>query len=142
MAEALFRKYLDDARYSDDSWVVASAGCWAYPGMSATQKAIQAASDMDATTIHFHESKAISEDLLEVNNLILCMESGHVDFIKRHFHQSAKKVFLLSEMIDDIFEIEDPVGQSQEIYQTTADELLSIIKTGFDKIKELSVIRP
>lgn len=138
MAEALFRNLLDDKGYSKDLWDVASAGCWAYPGMPATQKAIKAAGDMGADTIHFHESKAVSEDLLGSFNLILCMESGHIDFIKRHFSQSTEKVFLFSEMIDEVFEIDDPVGQSQEDYQTTADELLAIIQSGFDKIKSLS----
>lgn len=137
MAEALMRYLIESTHPPLPEWEVASAGCWAYPGMPATSKAIAAAAALGAD-LSEHASQAVSADLLERYNLILCMEIAHVDFIKRHFSETAEKTFLLSEMASEKFEIDDPVGQSQTDYQKSAREILSLIQNGWQKIKALS----
>lgn len=137
MAEALLRMRLEQSGISDNEWRVASAGCWAYPQMPATSKAVTAVSDMGAD-LHNHSAQAVSADLLEDFTLILCMENGHVDFIKRHFPEHASHVFLLSEMIDEEFEIDDPIGMHQQDYRDTADQILGLISEGLEKIQSLS----
>lgn len=139
MAEAFLRKYLSDKDYSEETWTVASAGCWAYAGMPPIQKAAQATRNLGAELI-FHESQPVSEALLEDYNLILCMEDGHVDFIARHFPNAKQKTFLLTEMVDENDEIDDPIGRSQENYELTAVLILRLIENGFEKIKRLSSI--
>ena len=64
------------------------------------------------------------------------MEAEHRDFIKRNFPAMAEKVFLFSKMIDKEFDIDDPVGGTIETYSSTAQELNSIIVSGFQKISD------
>ena len=66
------------------------------------------------------------------------MESDHKHFIKRNFPQTADNVFLLSEMIGKVFEIDDPIGGTLEEYEHTAEKLKEIIRSGFKKIHSLS----
>lgn len=137
MAEALFIRYLKDNGDDLEKWNVASAGCWAYPNLSATPHAIQTAKKMGGD-LNFHFSKAVSENLLKDFNLILCMESDHTHFIKRNFPEVAVDVFLFSEMVGEDFEIHDPVGGTLEKYKQTAEKLNKIIHSGFKKIQNLS----
>lgn len=138
MAEALCKFHISEVSPAlIDGWKVASAGCWAYPGMPATTKAI-AAAEAKGAELNDHSSQPVTLELLDDFELILCMEQGHVDFIKRHFPETDRKVFLLSEMIGDTFEIDDPVGSTQSDYMTTAEKIYSIIKLGWQRIKELS----
>jgi len=137
MAEALFIRYLKDNAYDLEKWNVASAGCWAYPDLSATPHAVQTVEKMGGD-LYFHSSKAVSEDLLKDFNLILCMESDHKRFIKRNFPEAAKDVFLFSEMIGKDFEIHDPVGGTLEKYEQTAEKLKETMQSGFKKIRGLS----
>jgi len=137
MAEALLCNHLEDEGQNPEKWRIASAGCWAYPEIPATQKAVETVASIGCD-LSSHSSQAVSDKLLKDFNLILCMEKEHVDFIYRHFQGNDKKVFLLSEMIEEDFEIEDPVGRSLEDYKKTATQLLNIIKSGFGNISRLS----
>jgi len=138
MAEALFTRYLKDNGDDLEKWNVASAGCWAYPNLSATPHAVQTAEKMGGD-LNFHFSKAVSENLLKDFNLILCMESDHTHFIKRNFPEAADDVFLFSEMVGEDCEILDPVGGTLEEYEQTAEKLNEIIHSGFKKIQNLSI---
>ena len=138
MAEALCRQQIqtiNDANPED--WSIASAGCWAYPGIPATKSAVITVAKYNAD-LSDHASQPVSANLLKDYRLMLCMETSHVSFIKRHFPQESERVFLLSEMIDEYFEVEDPVGKSQADYEVSAREINSIIKNGWKKIVTLS----
>ncbi len=137
MVEALFIYYLKDNGYDPEKWKIASAGCWAYPDQPATRYAVQTVEKMGCD-LNFHSSQAVSEKLLKEFNLILCMESDHKLFIKRNFPEAADNVFLFSEMIGEVFEIDDPVGGTIEQYEHTAEKLKGIIRRGFEKIRDLS----
>jgi protein-tyrosine-phosphatase len=137
MAEVFFIQYLKEKGYDPEKWKVMSAGCWAYPDLPATRHAVQTAEKMSCD-LFFHSSKAVSENLLKNFNLILCMESDHVNFIKRNFPEAADNVYLFSEMIGDIFEIDDPVGETLKEYEHTAKKLKEIMHRGFKKIRGFS----
>jgi len=137
MAEGLLKDLIIAKDPTNRNWMVASAGCWAYPHMPAIGKAIKAVSEM-GIDISDHSSQALTGTLLERFNLVLCMEMGHVDFIKRHFPKNAKKVYLLSKMVGEDFEIEDPIGKSQSDYYDSALEIFSILDKGWEQIKKLS----
>ena len=137
MAEALFNLFLQEKGCSPEKWRTASAGCWAYPNLPATQYAIQTVEKMGGD-LNFHSSQAVSENLLKDFNLILCMESDHTHFIKRNFPEAAEGVFLFSEMIGKDFEIHDPVGGTLKKYKQTAEKLREIMRSGFKKIRSLS----
>jgi protein-tyrosine-phosphatase len=138
MAEALCKQHILSVKdFSPDDWSVASAGCWAYPGIPATKSAVIAVAKYNAD-LSEHASQPVSADLLEHYQLVLCMEKSHTDFIKRHFPQNSERVFLLSEMINESYEVDDPVGRSQSDYDISAREIDTIIKNGWSKIVTLS----
>ena len=138
MAEALFRHLIEtNANLFPEKWHIASAGCWAYPGMPATAKAITTVAGLGAL-LNDHASQLVSADLLSQYHLILCMENAHVDFIKSQFPEIANKVFLLSQMVGEEYEIDDPVGQSQKAYDRSAQIILSILQHGLERIRSLS----
>jgi protein-tyrosine-phosphatase len=137
MGEVLFKQYIYSQGYSQLNWEVASAGCWARPDQPATKNAILT-TDTYKCNLWLHSSQAVSEYLLKYFNLVLCMESEHRDFIKRNFPEMAEKVFLLSNMIDADFNIDDPVGGTIETYAITAEKFMSIFIAGFSQIKNLS----
>ena len=137
MAEALFIQYIKEKGFSSEEWLVASAGCWAYPGFPATMNAIRTVEDLGCD-LNSHFSQAITDNLLKDFSLILCMENEHKEFINKHFPESSSNVYLLTEMIGEEVEIDDPVGGPLEEYQGTAAFLKEIILSGFDKIQELS----
>jgi len=137
MAQVLFTQYLKEKGYDPEKWKVMSAGCWAYPDLPATRYAVQTAEKL-GSDLNSHSSKVVTENLLKDFNLILCMESDHKHFIKRNFPEAADNVFLFSEMIGEVFEIDDPVGGTFEAYELTADKLKEIMRSGFEKIHSLS----
>lgn len=141
MAEALFTLYLKEKGINPEKWRVASAGCWAYPGLSATQNAIQTVKNMNGD-LSSHSSQPVSDNLLKDFSLILCMESEHKKFIKRNFPESSNNVYLFSEIIGKDFDIDDPVGGPLENYEETAAMLKKIIHSGFKRIHSLSGKKP
>lgn len=138
MAEALCKQYIIYTSPDlEEKWSVASAGCWAYRGMPATTRALTAVETLGTQLID-HSSQPVTADLLEKFKLVLCMEYGHVDFIKRHFSEVSDRVFLFSEMIGEEFEIEDPIGKTQSDYDASARKINAIIQNGWARISELS----
>lgn len=137
MAEVLFKDLVRKKGKNQEDWRIASAGIWAMPGYLATLTAILAMQKL-GLSLDDHRSQFVSELLLENYNLILCMEAQHKSFIKKNFPCAKDKVFLLSEMIGNTFEIDDPVGGSLSQYLDTADLLNKIMDQSFLKIKQLS----
>jgi protein-tyrosine-phosphatase len=134
MAMALFK---DLVKNESEEWQIASAGILARSNYPATDHAIQAMSKL-GLSLDEHGSQPVTEALLDMYNLILCMENDQVSFIKQNFPNSKQKVFLLSEMVGNSIEIYDPVGLSLHMYSKTALEIRSILEDGLKKIKGLS----
>ena len=120
-----------------DDWNIASAGCWASTDFPATSGAISAVEDwgLDLTK---HRSQPVTDELMEAFNLILCMEYNHKRTLQRNYPEYTDKIYLLSEMDSNGKEVDDPVGRSIGIYQSTADEILNYLEKGFEKILDLS----
>jgi protein-tyrosine-phosphatase len=137
MAEVLFIQYIEEKGFDAEVWSVASAGCWAYPGFPATLNAIKTVHGLGCD-LNSHTSQAVTQELLKDFSLILCMENEHKQFISEHLPRSSEKVFLLTEMIGEEVEIDDPVVGPIEDYQDTAAFLKNIFQSGFERIKELS----
>jgi len=134
MAEALFKKLLADRGLS--GWRVESAGTWTQNGIPATRFA-QITMQQRGLDISAHRSREVTGDLLRQFDLILTMEEGHKEALRFEFPEVAGRVFLLSEMADKAFEIDDPVGQPLETYRRTADEIHALLEAGLERIQEL-----
>ena len=140
MAEALFRNLILETGQKESDWGIHSAGCWATYNNPATYYSILTMQNMGIDLTN-HRSQPVTASLLDEMQLVLCMESDHVHFIKKNFPEHAKKIFLLSEIVNDQGDVEDPVYYPMEVYQQTAQYLYVTLKSGFNKILQLTHIK-
>ncbi len=137
MAMVLFKDLIAKSKENQEDWRIESAGVWAGSGYPATRDARVVMSEMGLDLLD-HRSRPITESLLDGFNLILCMESEQVSFIKQSNPSVKSRVFLLSEMADQDQDIWDPVGHPQFAYKETANEILDLLSIGLSKIIQLS----
>ena len=136
MAEALFRSLVHD-RGESDEWRIESAGVRASAGQPATEntQVVAAERGMD---LRGHRSQLASGAALEPFALVLVMEESQRRRLKEAAPELAGRVHLLSEMAGQHEDIWDPVGGELENYRAMADEIEGILRTGFDRIRELA----
>jgi len=77
-----------------------------------------------------HEPKQVTRKLVSDADLILVMETHHLEHFSEHFPEAMGKVFLLKEYLGEEGspEILDPIGQPDEMYIESARNLGSYIK--------------
>ncbi len=118
-------------------WQVASAGVFAAPGYPAAQNTLvllkQKGIDLSG-----HRSVQITLEMMQSYNLILTMERGQKEGIQIAFPDHAQKVYLMSEMVGEYWEIGDPVGGALIEFEETAREIEQILITGYDRICRLA----
>jgi ribose 5-phosphate isomerase B len=136
MAMALMRKRLADLG-RDSDWVADSAGTWALEGVTATSHAIEAMRERNLD-LDEHLSQTVTEELMASYDLILTMVSNHKEAINIEFPQYSDKVFLLSEMVDGDWDLDDPVGKPLEEYRETAKMIEEVLEEGWERIVELA----
>jgi protein-tyrosine phosphatase len=134
MAMALLRKRLADLDLGD-KWEVNSAGTWGLEGVPATENAIRAMQER-GLELTDHHSRKVTEALLSSYDLVLTMESFHKEAIQIEFPNHASKVYMLSEMIEETWDVKDPVGHSLEDYRATADLIDRTLQEGMERILE------
>lgn len=118
-------------------WKIESAGVRARFGFLAHGYVVSLLNEK-GVNISKHISRPITEDLLDEFNLTLVMEVGQKEGIKTAFPTMSHKVFLLSEMIGQRFDIVDPIGGNLVDFQQTAKEIENILNAGYEKICELA----
>lgn len=119
------------------SWVVRSAGTWAETKRGASRYSIRVMAEQ-GFDLNNHISHMLEEKDLQEADLVLCMESGHVEALQVEFPTYTQKVFLLSEMIGKRYNINDPYGQDLDTYRHMANEVSQIIDAGLDNIVSLA----
>ena len=104
MAMGLFRSRVDD----DPEWRIESAGTWSIEGQHAASytRAVLAMRGID---ISDHRSRSVDREFLQQFNLILTMEGGQKEAISVEFPEIADRVYLISEMVDEVYNIDDPM---------------------------------
>lgn len=124
MAEGLARAYLagrlncQPGELSDHGWQVHSAGMSAIGGDAAMPDAIHAAKVLGAN-IAEHRSQALTKELINDSDMILCMTARHVAAVLRSVPSAADKVRLL----DGGRDIADPIGGGPDVYGRIAKRL-------------------
>ncbi len=136
MAEALFMSKLA-SRNVDDEFNVQSAGTWGEDGLPAAPEAVQALLQR-GIDISQHRSRIITVDIMGKADLILTMERNHKEALVTEFPQKENQIFTLTEVVDQNYDIADPMQQPIEAFVKTADELDGIIDLGFEKILQMS----
>lgn len=132
MAEALFRHRLQLLGIESD-WRVESAGTWAEAGMPAARRCQRVMKEWDLD-ISRHSSRPITVNMLSSFDLILVMSKSHRESLCLEFPSITSKVYLLSEMVDDTFDIPDPIDGTLEDVRTSAQDIQRILAAGFEEI--------
>ena len=135
MAEVLFKQEV--ARRGEASqWQIQSAGTWTEPGAPATQfsQVVMARRRIDLAQ---HRSRPVDGELLRAADIILVMTQNHRESLQAEFPEIAERVYLLSQLIDRQFDIEDPYGGSLDDYAVCADDIQKILINGWARLGEL-----
>ncbi len=85
-----------------------------------------------------HLSQPLTRDLVLWADLILTMEAGHQMVAARQFPRAVGKVHVLKSFAkaDGERDIADPMGQSKEVYETSAKEISKAIDKLLEKLKK------
>jgi protein-tyrosine-phosphatase len=119
-------------RGQHQSWIVSSAGTWATDGYPPMPAAILEAKQL-GLNIHQHQSRGITEDMLQESDLVVVMERGHKEALQVEFKAYRQKVVLLSEVAEgSSYDIPDPVTDPRNT--EVGSQICQLIQMGFEKI--------
>jgi protein-tyrosine phosphatase len=136
MAEALLRARFDRDKERQD-WQVLSAGTWASEGRPASAYTIAEMLER-GIDIRTHRSRNIEEALIRRADLILVMTRNHAEALSVAFPDQSDKLYLLSDMVRETYDISDPYGGTRLEYSSVAQELEQLIDAGYDRIVSLA----
>ncbi len=134
MAMGLLRKRLSNEA---DNWRIESAGVWAQTGQPAAYNTLMLLYSRKID-LSDHQSRPISPELMNDFNLILTMERGHKEALQAGFPKHARKVFLITEVVGEKYDIEDPIGGPMGDYELLARDLEHIFDQGLATIRQYS----
>ena len=137
MAEVLFERLLEEKGLHGE-WRVESAGVWAYQGAAATHNA-QVVMEERGLDLSGHRSQPADPALLKQFDVIIVMEVEHKKVLQERNPALADRILTLRELVGGKGDFEDPVGGSEAVYQTAANDIYAILKDGFPNI--LSTLR-
>jgi protein-tyrosine-phosphatase len=119
-----------------DDWRVESAGVWAMDGAPAMALAREVMNER-GLDLSNHRSQGVHADMLHEFDLILVMENAHLRSLERNYPDEADKVYLLTAMVGEDSNVDDPVYGTIETYRATAAELENLLEQGFERIRDL-----
>ncbi len=132
MAEALLKSMVAQ-HGAADQWDIHSAGTWTEPGRPATALA-QAVMRQRQLDLSAHRSQPLDAQQLEAANIVLVMTHHHQEAIQAEFPAVSHKVYLLSQLIDCEYDINDPYGGSLEDYELCAADLEGALSAGYERL--------
>jgi len=132
MAEGLLRTRLTREGLADRIQV-RSSGTHGIDGSPASAYAIVALHRM-GIDIRGHRARTVTQQAIDDADLLLVMTHRHISFIEQHFRRTEGKLYLLSEMIGQDFDVDDPYGGPEMEYVQCAHQLASIVQHGFQHI--------
>lgn len=135
MAEVIGRDRLTRA-YPAEEWRVGSAGVRAVDGYPATPASATMAG-RHGFDLSRHSSRALTADLVAKTDMLVTMEAAHKQAILRAFPQSEGQVFMLSELIGQSEDVDDPIGLAFVEYERTYHLLEEWIDQALPRMAEL-----
>ena len=133
LAAEYFRKLLENEPFNRE-WSVGSAGIWAKEGVPPLREAKQFAAEKDFCVDNVR-SREISTQLVTEADLIVVMEESQREAISVEFPHARDKTCLLSVVaLNQQFDIPDPVISPDEDPNVIAEEIITIINSGFARI--------
>jgi protein-tyrosine-phosphatase len=132
MAAAILRARLAEAGLAHRV-NVESAGVWARNGQPAAEDAVTVLAGR-SIPLTGHRSRTLTAKMLESADVILAMEEAHRRSIFYLAPGQLRKVLLLSELVGDHGDVDDPYGGPIEGYVNTAAHLESLIDAGLPRL--------
>ena len=131
-AEAVFQQLLkNDGK--EDEWSVGSAGTWTETGLPVIQRVFQQAQGI-GLDLGKHHSIEVNRKILSEYVLIVVMEVGHKEALCVEFPEMRERIFLLSEIVDNIiYDIPDP-AKAMEDADEIINELYALVQRGYASI--------
>lgn len=135
MAEVITAKLVGQSARLSGKVGTASAGVMAFEGMDMTKNAQKALNRLGYAP-RPHYSRLLSEELLNDADTVVCMETAHLEAIKKKFPQSGEKLRTFGQLTGQ--DIEDPYGESLETYVEVARSIEKGVAALLEEIKESS----
>jgi protein-tyrosine-phosphatase len=132
LAEAILRKLLADRGLSE-AYSVASAGTWAMDNEPPLTKAILVGQEY-GVDISGHRSRMVNREMLENADLVLTMENRQKEALRYEFPENQEKIQLLTEMVGEALDIQDPVSGDFQTYQTIGQQIYQVLDEGLDEL--------
>lgn len=138
MAEEILRVMFDNAEV--DNVLVSSSGVGAVVGHPASQYA-QVAVKTCGGLLSEHRGQQLTKELIEEQDVILALSSGHYHSILRTAPESESKTYLFKafpEHGDTGEGVFDPIGSSQSVYNEVYLEIYSELQRMFPELKTMA----
>lgn len=143
MAEALFDEAVDRSSRLKGDVRSQSAGTFAAEGAEATREAIEIMEEMDLD-IRRHRSQQFNPELCDWADLVLTMESRHIEELEAMAPAKTDKFHTLLGFIDGIdgfageekYDIADPYREPMEEYRKCALQIKDAVKKLVRKLEE------
>ena len=140
MAERLLQHALEGEGAPWNQYRVISAGVAAFPGDAPSKNAVAALQRVNLD-LSDHRSRRLSDQLVEISDLILTMTSNHIDILHMQYPELQIPVYRFREwMPPGSRDASDPVGGPLQNYLDTRDSLaeavpsiLSFLKNNLEK---------
>jgi protein-tyrosine phosphatase len=119
-------------------WTVSSAGVWAAVDNTASlfSQLLMAEQGLDIAS---HRSQLVTESLLQQADLVVCMETRHVNSLRSAFPTYKNKLFTLKQMVGKRGSVRDPYGGTRRDYEKMVATVGKLIEQGFPRIKQLAL---
>jgi len=137
MAEYLFNKLA--AQRALSGWEAQSAGIAAESAFGVPPEALHALRERGISEIR-HVPRPAARELLEWADLVLCMSKVHLEVLHGQFSDQAGKIHLFLKYAGlGEREVDDPIGQPEEVYRATRD----VIEAGLEALlKRDAYVKP
>jgi protein-tyrosine phosphatase len=118
-------------------WRIESAGTWSTDGAVMALRAYQALREIGLAP-DGHHSQSVTYDLMHDYRLVLTMERGQQEALRTEFPEIRNRVFCLSEMVGQHWDLRDPTGSDLTEYVEVAKQIQSVLMRGMTKIMRLA----
>ena len=98
--------------------VTLSTGLFCVPGAKVSDEAVEAVREL------------VGEDIVKAADYVLAMTEDHKKILLRQFPFDSKKIMTLAEFAGEVGDVDDPFGQSQEVYTKTAEQIVRYVQQG------------
>lgn len=137
LASAFFQDALRSLR-ADETWEVDSAGAWTTPGLPVLPE-VSLIARKYGLDLARHRSRPVTEALLANFDLILVMETGHLEALQNEFSSHSSRIYLLSQVTEGrVYSVPDPIHSAESMMEV-GGTLHSLIRSGFENICALAI---